>query len=472
MLLLELHTGNTCQIQRADEILGHAIAWPASEKILDSVVQTSKALQTLYSLKLGDKVSILRNKVPVEDAKSVHLSELYPEVAGISPPYTPLNALERPHWSWLLEHILEKAEHLGPGMVFENVELRGEKRSFRISSINAKHDLVLFRARPNSKIIIKDNVPTESGKYASAHEKLKISDHDIGGLTRQIQKLNKHLAAYGEEQRRIKYPVYYRRHRGGIILHGPPGTGKSMLLRKICAAPWHKVFHIDSALNGHGIVSSEVLTQNVFDDALRYQPSVIIVDNLQSVAGKRDLVEDRKFSIANKLCEGLDRLGDAHVLVIAATTSLAGVDETLRRPGRFEFEIEIPVPDSSARTEILKVVTGLPKTAENEGLENLGNRTHGFVGADLDMLTQLAVDNAIERTLPLHSNEDGSKADDGPVIEIEVAEADFNDALLDVRPIAMREVFLETPQVQWSDIGGQKFVKKILRQAVEWPFKV
>ena len=473
ILLHGLHAGDACRVERLNQFLGPAIAWPAHEKIIDSVVQTSKPLQTLYGLKLGDKISISCNDAPIEHANCILLCELH--TTDIKNPLPPLNERDRSHWSWFLEYILEKAEYLCPGMVFDNVELRGEKRSFKILNVNSSSGSILFRARSDSKIRIQDPSFQQNGRSSPAPEVLEISGDGIGGLTKELKQLNDFLATYSEKQRSIRLPAYYRRRRGGVILYGPPGTGKSMLLRKICGAPWQKVLHIDSAITNQRSSDSEGMVRRVFDEALRCQPSVIAIDDLQSIDGKRDLMEQSRSDIANGLCEGLDRLGGARVLVIATTDSLAGVDLSLRRPGRFESEIEIPIPDSSARTEILKVLRGLPKNAHAQELDLLGDRTHGFVGADLDRLTQLAVDKAIERLSILHrnvgSNMDGS-IESGLDIEIEVNGTDLSNALLDVRPTAMREVFLETPKVKWSDIGGQHVVKKVLKQAVEWPFTV
>lgn len=473
MLLHKLHAGDTCQIGISRETVRHAIAWPASEKITDSVVQSSKALQALYGLKLGDKISIVCNKVPVANADSVSLCEFY--TAYIKNPSPPLKDHERLHWSWFLEYTLGKAEHISPGMLFEDVELRGEKRSFKVLNINSSNGLALFRVHSHSKIHIQGAISNGHGPSRSAPELLEVSSDGIGGLKRELEQLNKYLAAYSGEQLKMKVPAYYRRRRGGIILYGPSGTGKSMLLRQICAAPWQKVLRIDGTIVSQRSGDSNMLVRKLFEDALGCQPSVISIEDLQSIAGKRDLVEQSGVNIAAGLCEGLDRLGDARVLVVAATASLVGVDENLRRPGRFEFDIEIPVPDAPTRTEILKVASGLPKDATARELEALGDRTHGFVGADLDKLVQLAVDKAIERVSELENNERGSKVDGPfkaePEVEIKVTETDLHNALLDVRPTAMREVFLETPKVRWSDIGGQHVVKKILKQAVEWPFK-
>ena len=474
ILLHKLHAGDACQVQKFDQVIGPAVAWPAPEKITDSVVQTSKDLQALYGLKLGDRISILRNNVSINNADFVVLCELCPMNGKTS--LIPLSKIQRAHWSWFLEYILEKAEHVCPGMLFENVELRGEKRSFKVLSINSSNALAIFRAHSESKIHIQDAMSQKDETSSSALELFEIPSDDIGGLRKELEQLNKQIAAYSVRQYKIKLPAYYRQRRGGVILYGPPGTGKSMLLRRLCAAPWQKVFEIDRTVTSRRSGDSEVLVRECFDDALRCQPSVIAVDDLQFIAGKKDLVEQSKLSITAGLCEGLDRLAGARVLVVATTDSLAGIDQSLRRPGRFEVEIEIPVPDSSTRTEILKVASGLPKDAHVKELEVLGDRTHGFVGADLDRLTQLAVDKAIERVSALHNNRNGTTIDTsidaGPEVEIIVTEADLNSALLEVRPTAMREVFLETPKVRWSDIGGQHVVKKVLKQAIEWPFKV
>lgn len=474
ILLHELHAGDAYQVQKFNQIIGPAIAWPAPEKIIDSVVQTSKDLQALYGLKLGDRISILRNRVSIKDADSVVLCEFYPMNVKTFLPL--LNELQRAHWSWFLEYTLEKAEHVCPGMLFENVELRGEKRSFKVLSINSSDALAIFRAHSDSKIHVQDARSQRDGTSGSSPELLEIPRDDIGGLRKELEQLNNHLAAYSAQRYKMKLPAYYRQRRGGVILYGPSGTGKSMLLRKICAAPWQKVFQIDSTVTSRRSGDSEVLVQKLFEDALRCQPSVIAIDDLQSIAGKKDLVEQSKLSITAGLCEALDRLAGARVLVVATTDTLAGIDPSLRKPGRFEVEIEIPVPDSSTRTEILKVASGLPKDAHVQDLEVLGDRTHGFVGADLDRLTQLAVDKAIERVSALPNDKNGTMIDKpieaGPGVEVIVTKADLNSALLEVRPTAMREVFLETPKVKWSDIGGQHVVKKVLKQAVEWPFKV
>ena len=474
MLLHQFHAGDACWVEKSNEIIGSAIAWPALEKIVDSVVQTSKSLQALYGLKLGDKISILRNNAPIEGADSVVLCEFYS--ADVKDPLPPLRADERLHWSWFLEYTLEKAEFLCPGMLVENVELRGQKRSFKVLNINANDDSTLFRAYPNSDVRIQDAMSQKHGRSGSTSELLEISSDGIGGLTKELDQLNKHLATYSESQCKMKLPPYYRQRRGGVILYGPSGTGKSMLLRKLCAASWRKVFHINSATASQRSADSEVLVRKLFKDALRCQPSVIAVDDLQSIAGRRDPMEQSRINIAAALCEGLDQLGGARVLVIATTDSLTGIDNSLRRSGRFEFEIEIPIPDSPTRAEILKVACGLPRDAQAHNLEVLGDRTHGFVGADLDRLIQLAVDKAIERVSALHNCKSRSKTHESievePEVEIEVTEIDYNNALLNVRPTAMREVFLETPKVKWSDVGGQHVVKKVLKQAVEWPFTV
>ena len=485
LLLHKLRAGDACQIQTPGGSPKPAIAWTAPEKIQDTVVQTSKTFQSLHDLKLGDKVFIFGGDGTVAEVQSVQLIEVPRE--GSALPYASLTTDERAHWAWFLEYSLGRAELIYPDMVFEDIEVKNQRRSFKVEAINAAQDgHVLYRMRPSSAIHL--GVPPLG--YAAAdfpRGRLYVSSDGIGGLERQLAQLNERLSAYSGEARKLKLPAYYRPRRGGLILHGPPGTGKTLLLNKVAAAPWRKVLKFDLTVGGRHAGDTEAAVHRVFADAIRHQPSVVIIDRLESVAGKAISQDIQGYiNIAPSLGEEINRLNGSRVFVIAATNRLKDVDEALRGPGCFEFDIEIPIPDSKTRTEILKIISGLPRNAAARELESLGDRTHGFVGADLDRLVQLSVDKAKGRVVmcidqepsrsngTTHSNavagiSEGQTEDEAV---IEVTETDLNDAFLDIRPTAMREVFLETPKVKWSDIGGQPELKKSLKQAVEWPFKV
>lgn len=486
LLLHKLRAGDACQIRTPGGSSKPAIAWTAPEKIHDTVVQTSKTLQSLYDLKLGDKILIFGGDGIIADAQSVQLTEVPRE--GSSLPHVSLEDDERVHWAWLLEYPLNRAEVIYPGMVFEDVEVKNQQRSFKVEAINAAQDgHILYRMRPSSEIHLGSVPPLGSAVEDFPDERLCVPSNGIGGLERQLSQLNERLSAYNGEARKLKLPAYYRPRRGGLILHGPPGTGKTLLLDKVAAAPWRKVLRIDMTVGGRHVGDTEAAVHRVFADALRHQPSVVIIDRLESVAGNAASQDIQRYiNIAPSLGEELNRLNGSRVFVIAATNRLKDVDEALRGPGYFEFDIEIPIPDSKTRTEILKLVSGLPRDVAAKELESLGDRTHGFVGADLDRLVQLSVDKAKARVVgcvdqessgsngSTHSNGAGGigQGQTGDEAVVEVTETDLNDAFLDIKPTAMREVFLETPKVRWSDIGGQPELKKNLRQAVEWPFKV
>lgn len=486
LLLHKLRAGDACQIQTLGGSSRPAIAWTAPEKIQDTVVQTSKTLQSLYELKLGDKVLISGGDGTIADVQSVQLTEVPRESSVI--PHASLSDDERVHWAWVLEYPLSRAEVIYPGMVFEDIEVKDQRRSFRVDLINTVRDNhILYRMRPSSEINL-GCVPSLGSAVAGLpRERLYVPSSGIGGLERQLAQLNERLSAYSGEARKLKLPSYYRARRGGLILHGPPGTGKTSLLDKVAAAPWRKVLRIDMTVGGRHVGDIEAAVHRVFADALRNQPSVVIIDRLESVAGKAASQDIQRYvNIAPSLGEELSRLNDSRVFVIAATNRLKDIDEALRGPGYFEFDIEMPIPDAKTRTEILKLVSGLPRDAAASELESLGDRTHGFVGADLDRLVQLSVDKAKARVLRcVDQDSPGStcstcingaggidKVQIGDEVMVQVTETDLNDAFLDIRPTAMREVFLETPKVKWSDIGGQPELKKSLKQAVEWPFKV
>ena len=469
-----LRAGECCQIQTSRGTGGPVIVWPAPEKIQDTVVQTSKTLQVLYGMKLGDRISIVRSDESIGIARLVTLVEI-PQAASKSS-LTRLTKIDRWHWAWVLHHTLEKAEIVCPGIALDGIEIKEQRRSFKVTNVNSSSDLCLHYIQPGTEVELRDDRITEDSMRGNA-EIMRLNPDGIGGLDRQLKELNDRLTAYSDELKKLKLPSYYRPRRGGVILHGPSGTGKSMILAKLTTAGWQKVFRVNTTAYSERGVDRKAGIRDIFAEAHLHQPSLVIIDGVDSIAGKIEHhARDSSVNLAPCLCEEFDRLGAARVFVIATTTALSNLDKAIRSPGRLEFEIEIPVPDSKARAEILKVVSGLEKNTRMEALESIANRTHGFVGADLDRLVQLAVEKGMARTFACKMNEDQmgiiGAGQAKPEITVEVTVPDFEEALLDVRPTAMREVFLETPTIRWSDIGGQHEVKKALEQAVEWPFKV
>lgn len=468
-----LRAGNICQIKTEDGKVGPVLVWPSAEKIQDSIIQVPKNLQDLYGLKLGDKVSILRDKVFVEDARSITLSEV--SHPGIETSLPCLSENDRLHWAWILEYVLEKAEYLCPGIILENVEARGEKRCFKVLDINLSSTLLLYHVLPTSKIQILDVDTT--AQTDSLPISFSLLGDQIGGMYKELKQINDILTAYGSENLSLKFPPYYRRVRGRILIHGASGTGKTMMLKEVSAASWRKVYPINTEKLHQRKCGGNAVIQDIFADARRNQPSLIAIDGIERIAGKQEVYGENAFnSMAPILCQELDQLESARVLVLATTTDLSKIDQSLRGLGRLEFEIEMPIPDSKARAEILKIKCGQMKNSKNELLESLAEYTHGFVGADLDRLIQVATDKAVSRVIAQDAKKNYSGSDDvsqaKPEINVDVLPADFEIALHEVRPTAMREIFLETPKVRWSDIGGQTEVKSLLEQSVKWPFKV
>jgi transitional endoplasmic reticulum ATPase len=259
----------------------------------------------------------------------------------------------------------------------------------------------------------------------------------------------------------------------GVLLHGPPGTGKTLLARAVASETNANFLSI----GGPEIMSkyygeSEERLRDVFKQAQENAPSIIFIDEIDSIAPKREEVtgevEKRVTSQLLSLMDGLQSRGK--VVVIGATNRPNAIDPALRRPGRFDREIEIGVPDRDGRLEVLEIHTrGMP-LAEDVDLKKLADVTHGFVGADLESLAKEAAIRALRRILPEINLE--AQSIPGDILnKIIVKMADFQDALKEVEPSAMREVLVEIPDVTWDQVGGLEDVKEELREAVEWPLK-
>ncbi len=385
-----------------------------------------------------------------------------------------------------------------PGGTFDIVprrgHLRGPKRRFLVEKLEpprAHFETAefLYYFDYKSKVTIMDaSALAVSGRTQSRH--FAIDSEGVGGLSKQIQQLSKRLDAFNLDNRRSSVPASFKRS-GAVLIYGPEGTGKSLLLKKLANAPWDKVVTVDESVLGQYVGQSQTALRKLFADAAKHQPSLVIIDKLEAIAGKRERDSPAFGSLVPALATELDKVKDMQVLVVAATSRLDEIDKSMRTPGRFRYEIEIPVPDANSRIEILKILQQRDNDASDALSERIGERTHGFVGSDLEALYENALERAIDRYVAggdsTYSRTNGHVShdfDDGASdltringssessLSIEVTQADFEAALLEVRPTAMKEVFLETPNVKWSDIGGSERAKRALYKVTERPFKV
>src|SRR5467141_2413778 len=299
----------------------------------------------------------------------------------------------------------------------------------------------------------------------------RVSYEDIGGLRDEVSKVREMI------ELPLRHPELFEQlgveAPKGVLLHGPPGTGKT-LLAKAVASETNANFY---SISGPEIMSkfygqSEENLRDMFKQGEENATSSVLIEELDSIAPKRDEVtgevERRVVAQLLALMDGLQARGK--VVVIGATNRPNALDPALRRPGRFDREIEIGVPDRDGRLEILQIHTrGMP-LAEDVDLKKLADVTHGFVGADLEALAKEAAIRALRRILP----EINLEAENIPaeiLNKIIVRMSDFQEALKEVEPSAMREVLVEVPDIKWDDIGGLEGVKEELREAIEWPLK-
>lgn len=486
LLLHGLGPGDICHLNNTQGSVGLAIVYD-NPKIQDSVVQVSETLRTIYGLLLGDSVSLSKLLGPVTTVENVVLEEVLKD-QGID---TPVEK-DRSHWAWVAEDAFRRAKYLCAGMVIE-VEAIHQRKSFKATSVNGSADPEMCHFIADMEVEIVIEGLEERRQTRSEPADLELANELIAGLDCQIVEINHRLKAYYDSREKIRFPTNLPVRQGGILIHGPTGTGKTYLVQsRLSGDIWNhsltvhrllldhiakigraNVFRLE--VSGKGQAENEKNLRQTFAEARRHQPSIVLIDGLEDICRKAQA----QYSLPNvdltkALCTEIDSLSNARVFLIAATNSLSNVNDKLRTPRRFRIELETTVPDSRARTEILNIISGLPKDADSPELHKMGERTHGYVGTDLLKLYARAVDKADDRFFASRSR-NAAKEINGTAeidMDITITEDDLNTAFLEIRPTAMREVFLETPKVKWSDIGGQDEVKNSLQEAIEWPFKV
>ena len=325
------------------------------------------------------------------------------------------------------------------------------------------HGIVKVAAETRLTIL---NEPAPEGKGLP-----RTTYEDVGGLQQEIQRVREMV------ELPLRHPELFQRlgidPPKGVLLHGPPGCGKTLLARAVANESEANFFSI----NGPEIMSkfygeSEARLREIFQQAQQNAPSIIFIDELDAIAPKREEVtgevERRVVAQLLALMDGMSSRGN--VIVIGATNRPSALDPALRRPGRFDREIEIGVPDKQGRYEIIQIHTrGMP-LAEGVDLKKLSEITHGYTGADLSALSRETAMKALRRYLPQINLED-ERIPPSVLEKMEVTMDDFVNGYKEVTPTAMREVYIEVPTVHWEDIGGLDEAKQELKEAVEWPLK-
>jgi transitional endoplasmic reticulum ATPase len=306
---------------------------------------------------------------------------------------------------------------------------------------------------------------------AEDHRRLDVTYDDIGGLGNTLAQVREMI------ELPLKHPELFQRlgidPPKGILLYGPPGTGKTLLARAVATEADAKFFHIGGPeIMGRFYGESEQRLREIFQQAQAQSPSIIFIDEIDSIAPKREEVtgevERRVVAQLLTLLDGLEPR--QNVVVIGATNRVDALDEALRRPGRFDREIVIGVPDQTGRREVLAIHSrGMPLNPD-VNLDELARITFGFVGADMTALAREAAMETLRRHLP-EINAAGGEIPESLLVKLEVKRDDFMAAIKRVQPSALREIMIEAPDVEWKDVGGLEEAKRLLQEGIELPLK-
>lgn len=435
---LGLKNGDVVEIQGRNKVC--ALAWPGNPGDAPDIIRIDGNLRSNLGVGIDDRVSVRRTEV--KPARRVLLA-----------PTRSIRLIGGPQY---LLRILEGRP-----------VTKGEQ--IRIEMITNSLIMVIVSTTPAGPVVItRDTVINITSEQIEGFQFRDVTYEDIGGLSREIRAIREMV------ELPLRHPEVFQKlgitPPKGVLLHGPPGTGKTLIARAV-ASETDATF---TAISGPEIMSryygeSEQRLRQIFEDAQKSAPSIIFIDEIDSIAPKREEVvgdlERRVVAQLLSLMDGLTSRGE--VIVIAATNRPNALDPALRRGGRFDREVEIGIPNKSGRLEILYVHTrGMP-LEESLDLSEIAEMTHGFVGADLASLCKEAAMHTISRILPDIDVEEEIPPE--ILDQLKVSRDDFLAAMKKIEPSAMREVLVEIPEVHWSDIGGLEEAKQALREAVEWP---
>lgn len=397
---------------------------------------------------IGDKVTVA--KISPRPAERVIISPALKDIPQIQF----ANGID----NFIKKALLKRPVHKGDTIIIQGIALMGSQLPF-----------VVANTKPKGIVQITVDTAIKISKEQVAEDIIsRVAYEDIGGLREELRRVREII------ELPLKHQELFDRlgisPSKGVLLHGPPGTGKTLIAKAVASESGASFYSIQGPeIMNKYYGQTEQNLRDKFREAQENLPAIIFIDEIDSIAPKRDEVkgevERRVVAQLLTLMDGLEERG--RLIVIAATNRVDDIDAALRRPGRFDREIEIGVPDRNGREEILQVHTRNMPLAEGVDLEALSDMTHGFVGADLESLSREAAMKALRRYLP-DFDLDGTVSPE-LLSKMEVCMEDFRQALKEVEPSSMREVLIEVPRVPWERVGGLEEVKQKLREVVELP---
>ncbi|KAG1455983.1 hypothetical protein G6F46_007923 [Rhizopus delemar] len=396
---------------------------------------------------IGDSVEILKTDSAEAEANQIRIQLL-----------SKLTFQSNQDFITYIKGFLVQRKFVTHGQMID-LEYYGTKLRIQIMDIFAEYKSDIYQVKQGTKIIHSVDVSSSSIKEVKA---TKTSYESIGGLSKQIQVVREMI------ETPLKNPELFTKYGlkppRGLLLFGPPGTGKTLIAR--AAAEEAGAYSI--IVNGPEIISkfygeTEQKLRDIFEEAAARAPTIIFIDEIDSLCSKRDEApSELEKRIVTTLLTLMDGTKTEHnrVVVIGATNRPNALDEALRRPGRFDREVEIGIPNSESRFSIFKtIMSKIPYSLTDRELEQLAQKSHGYVGADIAAVCREAGLRCIKRCNAMSVN------------NLAVNLQDMKEAMSEIRPSAMREIMLEVPKVYWSDIGGQADIKQRLKESVEWPLQ-
>ena len=478
MHFIGVHPGDIVEIEGARGTVGIVDrAYPTD--VGQSIIRMDGILRRNAKTGIGENVKV--RKANIKEASAITIA---PAQKGVMVRADP-ELFKRV----LLGRAVVKGDIIVPGGVrqrkramnespfFEDVFNNMFEESFSIGTFGLAglRFIVVSTTPKNDPVLITESTTITLNPKAvevSEEKVLEVTYEDVGGIEEEVTKVREMV------ELPLKHPEIFEKlgiqPPAGVLLHGPPGSGKTLLAKAVANESEANFILV----NGPEIMNkfygeSERKIRSIFEEAEKNAPSIIFFDEIDAIAPKREEtygeVERRVVSQLLTQMDGLKKRGK--VVVIGATNRPNAIDPALRRPGRFDREISIGVPNKKGRLNILKIHTRLMPLTKDVSLEKLAEVTHGFVGADLSALTKEAAMNVLRRILPDIKLGEKSEIPKKILENLKITSKDFQEALKIVRPSVLREVLIETPNIKWEDIGGLANIKKELKETIEWPLK-